>query len=92
MRGDQRQVRTLAVRSGWWVVSKEPVLRALIEDVTAVGIVLVERGGGNVAALAEPCPDAEMRDVSVSTAGVGAIGRPARLRARADDLARAMPR
>jgi hypothetical protein len=71
--------------------STHPVLQALIEDVTAVGVVLVERAGGTVPALTDPPAVIEVRDISVSTAGIGPEGDPARLRALADQLAPAMP-
>src|SRR5437762_1378506 len=68
--------------------STHPILQTLIEDVTALGVVLVERAGGTVAALTNP-PDAiEMRDIAVSPAGTRPAGEPARLRALADQLAR----
>jgi Family of unknown function (DUF6086) len=71
--------------------STHPVLRALIENITAVGIVLVERAGGTVPALTDPPGTVDMRDISMSTAGIGPVGEPARLRALADHLAQAMP-
>lgn len=75
-----------------YLSSAHPVLHALMEDVTALGVVLVERAGGAVSALSEPSPAIEMRDISVSAAGPGPVGEPTRLRALADQLARAMPR
>ncbi|MFC0033666.1 DUF6086 family protein [Micromonospora chaiyaphumensis] len=70
--------------------STHRILRALIEDVAALGIVMVERGGGTVAALAEPASAFDPRDVAVLTTGFGATGDPRRLRELADELTRHM--
>jgi hypothetical protein len=72
--------------------STHPILRSLIEAVTAVGIVLVDRAGGTVPSLAEEPAAMDMTDVAVFTTGFGAGGKSARLRQLADDLSRAMPR
>ncbi|MCZ7436550.1 DUF6086 family protein [Micromonospora sp. WMMC241] len=71
--------------------STHRILRALIEDVAALGIVMVERAGGTVEALTEAASPMDTRDVAVLPSGFGATGDAARLRALADELAPYMP-
>ena len=58
--------------------SNHLILRSLMEGVIATAIVLVERGGGTVAALSEQ-PGTDTRDVQVGPSGPAARADPDRL-------------
>jgi hypothetical protein len=72
--------------------STHAVLRTLIESVAAVGIVMVERAGEEIVELAEPAVPMDMSSVSVGVGGFAPTGDVRRLRERADEVERAMPR
>jgi hypothetical protein len=66
------------------------ILRSLMEGFIATSLVLVERGGGSVPGLgAEPGPD--VRDIQVSTSGMGARPRPGVLEDLRTAHSKAMP-
>ncbi|NUR48639.1 MAG: hypothetical protein HOV71_10930 [Hamadaea sp.] len=71
--------------------SSHVILRSMMEGYLATALVLVERAGGGVGALAEPI-GLDPRDVSVGPDGVGRLGDADRLRELASAHARAMPR
>ena len=76
---------------GRYVASHHPILRALLEGFVATAMVLVDRAGRDTPALDDP-PPLELRDVSISTAGMAPRADAARLRRLAQEHARAMPR
>ncbi|WP_157239843.1 DUF6086 family protein [Catenuloplanes japonicus] len=76
---------------GRYRTATHPVLRALVEPVAAVGIVLVERAGGSVPELTGPAGAMDERNVVVFADGVGPMGDVELLRRAADEMGRAMP-
>lgn len=67
-----------------YLSSSHAILRSLLEGFTATALVMVERAGRGIPALAETAT----RDAS---AGISPLGGAARLRALADEHARGMP-
>ncbi|MEU4626384.1 DUF6086 family protein [Actinoplanes sp. NPDC023801] len=73
-----------------YLSSSHAILRSLLEGFAATAIVMVQRAGRQVPALDDvPVPD--QRDISVGPAGIAPPGDAARLRALAEEHARAMP-
>ena len=74
-----------------YLSSSHPILRSLLEGFLATALVLVDRAGRAVPSL-HANATLDLRDVSVSTAGIGTLGDPRRLQQLADKLTQAMPR
>jgi hypothetical protein len=73
-----------------YLSSSHTILRSLLEGFTATALIMVERAGRSVPALADTTT-LGARDVSVGTAGISPLGDAERLRALAEEHARAMP-
>ncbi|NUR70442.1 MAG: hypothetical protein HOU81_06460 [Hamadaea sp.] len=71
--------------------SSHAILRSLQEGYLVTALVLVDRAGGQVAALSEPI-GLDPRDLSVGADGVSPLGDVARLRELAAENSRSMPR
>jgi hypothetical protein len=73
-----------------YLSSSHTILRSLLEGFTATALVMVERTGRRVPALADT-PTLDPRDVSVGPAGISPLGDAERLRALAEEHTRSMP-
>jgi hypothetical protein len=73
-----------------YLSSSHLILRSLLEGFTATALVMVERAGRSVPALADT-PTLDPRDVSVGPGGISPLGNAERLRALAKEYDRHMP-
>jgi hypothetical protein len=73
-----------------YLSTSHTILGSLLEGFTATVIVMVERAGRSLPALADTTK-LDLRDVSVEPAGIAPLGDAARLRTLAGEHARAMP-
>jgi hypothetical protein len=73
-----------------YLSSSHPILRSLLEGFTATALVMIERAGRSIPALAGTTT-LDLRDVSVGPAGISALDDADRLRVLAEEHARAMP-
>jgi hypothetical protein len=73
-----------------YLSSSHTILKTLLASFTATALVMVERAGRSVPALADT-PTLDQRDVSVGPAGISPLGDAERLRALAKEYGRAMP-
>lgn len=73
-----------------YLSSSHTILRSLLEGFTATALVMVHRAGRHVPALAVS-PALDPRDVQVGPIGIAPLGDAERLRALAEEYARAMP-
>jgi hypothetical protein len=70
-----------------YLSSSHTILSSLLEGFIAIAVVLVERAGRSVPALAET-PTLDPRDISVGPGGIAPLGDAERLRALAQEHAR----
>lgn len=73
-----------------YLSSSHTILRSLLEGFTATALVMIERAGRSVPALAAT-PTLDPRDLQVGPAGISPLGDAERLRALAEEHERAMP-
>lgn len=73
-----------------YLSSSHTILRSMLEGFTATALVMVERAGRSLPALADTAT-LDPRDVSVGPSGISPLGDVKRLRALAEEHARAMP-
>jgi len=73
-----------------YLSSSHTILMSLLEGFTATALVMVQRAGRGVPALAV-IPTLDPRDVSVGPASIRPLGNAERLQALAEEYAQAMP-